>query len=85
MTRKTPFWFALLLLLQTVVHADETFPLPAELQRDVDFWVAIFTRYSTQEGVLHDNRNLAVVYEVVPMSSSLSRRERDRRRNELGR
>ncbi len=79
MTRKTPFWFALLLLLQTVVHADETFPLPAELQRDVDFWVAIFTRYSTQEGVLHDNRNLAVVYEVVPMSSSLSRRERDRR------
>ena len=79
MTRKTPFWFTLLLLLQTVVHADETFPLPAELQRDVDFWVAIFTRYSTQEGVLHDNRNLAVVYEVVPMSSSLSRRERDRR------
>ncbi len=79
MTRKTPFWFTLLLLLQATVHADETFPLPAELQRDVDFWVAIFTRYSTQEGVLHDNRNLAVVYEVVPMPPSLSRRERDRR------
>lgn len=57
----------------------ETFPMPPELQRDVDFWVAIFSHYSTQEGVLHDNRNLAVVYESIPMPSDLSRRERNRR------
>ena len=59
--------------------ADETFPQPPELNPDVDFWISIFTRYSTDEGVLHDNRNLAVVYERVDMPPTLSRRERQRR------
>jgi len=66
-------------LATTSVPAAETFPQPAELQPDVDFWVSIFTRYSTDEGVLHDNRNLGVVYERLDMSAKLSRRERNRR------
>jgi membrane-bound lytic murein transglycosylase D len=68
----------LLLFFMSTAVADETFPQPPELRPDVDFWVSIFTRYSTDEGVLHDNRNLAVVYERVPLSSTLSRRERQR-------
>ncbi|MBT8101363.1 MAG: LysM peptidoglycan-binding domain-containing protein [Gammaproteobacteria bacterium] len=59
--------------------ADETFPEPPELKPDIDFWVSIFTHYSTEEGVLHDNRNLAVVYERLSAPSTLSRRERQRR------
>ncbi|MCB1843397.1 MAG: transglycosylase SLT domain-containing protein, partial [Halioglobus sp.] len=58
---------------------DELFPLPAELERDVDFWLAVFTDYTTDEGLLHDNRNLAVIYERVSMPASVSRRERQRR------
>ena len=54
------------------------FPLPAGLERDVGFWVAIFSKYSTNEGVLHDNRNLAVVYETVALPESASRRTRQR-------
>ena len=61
------------------VVADETFPFPEELQPDVDFWVSIFTRYDTDEGVLHDNRNLGVVYERLDMPANLGRRERNRR------
>jgi membrane-bound lytic murein transglycosylase D len=60
------------------VPAAETFPQPAELQPDVDFWVSIFTRYSTDEGVLHDNRNMGVVYDRLDMPAKLSRRERNR-------
>ena len=60
-------------------QAEETFPQPPELQPDVDFWVSIFTNYSTDEGVLHDNRNLAVVYDRLDMPATLSRRERNRR------
>ncbi|MDH3716373.1 MAG: LysM peptidoglycan-binding domain-containing protein, partial [Gammaproteobacteria bacterium] len=45
---------------------------------DVDFWVSIFTRYTTDQGVLHDNRNLAVVYERVDLPAKMSRRERQR-------
>lgn len=65
----------------------ETFPQPAELQPDVDFWLAVFTDYGTDEGVLHDNRHLGVVYDRLNMPASLSRRERQRqvsaRRNQL--
>jgi membrane-bound lytic murein transglycosylase D len=61
------------------VPAAETFPQPEELRPDVDFWVSIFTQYSTDEGVLHDNRDLGVVYARLDMPSKLSRRERDRR------
>ncbi len=68
-----------LLALGNVTRAaGEPFPLPAELTPDVDFWVAVFTEYSSDEGVLHDNRNLAVVYERVPMPATTSRRERNR-------
>lgn len=52
--------------------------MPPELQRDVDFWVSIFSRYTTEQGVLHDNRNLAVVYERVDLPAKMSRRERQR-------
>ena len=64
---------------------EELFPLPAELQPDVNFWLSIFTEYNTREGVLHDNRYLGVVYEQVPLPENVSRRQRqriaDQRRN----
>ncbi|MGI9270954.1 MAG: LysM peptidoglycan-binding domain-containing protein [Woeseiaceae bacterium] len=59
--------------------ADETFPQPPELQPDVDFWVDIFTRYTTDQGVLHDNRNLGVVYEHIDFSAADNRRGRQRK------
>ena len=49
------------------------------MQPDVDFWISVFTEYSTDEGVLHDSRNLAVVYDRLEMPATLSRRERNRR------
>jgi membrane-bound lytic murein transglycosylase D len=57
----------------------ESFPKPPELQRDVDFWLSIFTKYATDQGVLHDNRNLAVVYERIDIPAGWSDRERQRR------
>ena len=72
----------LLLLLVTshVVPAAATdLPLPPELEPDVAFWEAIFTRYDSSEGVLHDNRHLDVVYERIDIPARVSRRERQRR------
>jgi membrane-bound lytic murein transglycosylase D len=71
---------AILLLAATVADAndDHLFPQPAELDRDVNFWLSIFTTYTTREGVLHDSRNLAVVYEKVPLPENASRRQRQR-------
>jgi len=59
--------------------ADETFPQPPELTPDVNFWIAVFTDYGNDEGVLHDNRDLSIVYDRLVMPENLARRERDRR------
>ena len=82
MARKSRIFYLLPLffgLEALSAHAVETFPFPEALQPDVDFWVSIFTRYSTDEGVLHDNRNLAVVYERIDVPAGISRQERNRR------
>lgn len=72
--------FVLIFLPIAVLQADDgLFPRPAELEPDVRFWRSIFTEYSTDEGVLHDNRNLAVVYETIPMPAAASRSERNRK------
>ena len=38
----------------------------------------IFTRYSSDQGVLHDDRHLAIVYERIDFSADLDRRARQR-------
>ena len=68
-----------MLLAAGAAAASPAFPQPPELQPDVDFWLSIFTEVPSTEGVLHDNRNLGVVYGRVAVPAELSRRERNRR------
>ncbi len=75
---KSRFRWLLLALFATPAAASDTFPQPPELQPDVDFWVSIFTQYDSNEGVLHDNRHLDVVYERIDLPSKLSRSARNR-------
>ena len=79
MTSQRLFLFFLLVFAVAPLQAQGYFPQPVELRPDVDFWVSIFTRYTTDQGVLHDSRNLAVVYEVIDFESDLGRRARQRR------
>ena len=79
MNSKRIFIITLLLWVPGVASANDLFPKPPELQPDVDFWISIFSHYSSDEGVLHDSRHLGVVYDRLDVSSDLSRRERHRR------
>ncbi|MDJ0813467.1 MAG: LysM peptidoglycan-binding domain-containing protein [Woeseiaceae bacterium] len=79
MTRKSRLALIVLLLLGQPAAANELLPVPDGMQPDVDFWVDIFSLYTTDQGVLHDNRNLGVVYERVDLSAKMSRRDRQRR------
>jgi membrane-bound lytic murein transglycosylase D len=87
MTSQKPFLLLLCTTFLTVAMAheslaearDEIFPIAPELRRDVDFWRDVFTEYGSDEGVLHDNRNLSIVYERFAMPENLGRRERQRR------
>lgn len=79
MTSPRPLLFLLCLLACAPSGAAETFPQPPELQPDIDFWVDIFTRYTTSQGVLHDSRDLSVVYEHLDFAPDESPRARQRK------
>ena len=53
-----------------VLAADNAVPRPPGLERDVQFWIRVYTEINTNSGFIHDDRNLGVVYETMKFSSS---------------
>ncbi len=45
-------------------------PRPAELQRDVDFWIRVYSEITTQQGFLHDEADLSIVYGTLNLPSA---------------
>src|SRR5579884_710735 len=54
------------------------FPRPRELERDVRFWIRVYTQIDTNSGFLHDENDLYVVYETLHFAPNASPRERER-------
>ena len=57
---------------------DSVFAQPPELDRDVRFWIRVYTEVTTEQGLLHDDWNLGIVYEVLRFDAGASPRERER-------
>ncbi|MGC1458940.1 MAG: transglycosylase SLT domain-containing protein, partial [Steroidobacteraceae bacterium] len=57
---------------------DKNFPQPAALDRDVNFWIRVYTEIGTNAGFLHDQYNLGVVYETIQFDPGMSARQRER-------
>jgi len=72
--------FIALILLSTVSLAKSTahFPLPNALQSDVRFWSRVYTEVTTNEGLIHDNKKLNIVYARLSFSPGSSYRERQK-------
>jgi membrane-bound lytic murein transglycosylase D len=77
-------WFCLALLLvpficATPLRADtsEAFAYPADLEPDVRFWIRVYTEVTTEQGLLHDDWYLGLVYEVLRFDPSDSPRQRE--------
>jgi membrane-bound lytic murein transglycosylase D len=76
-------WAVLLLplLIARAPAADPALPYPPQLQRDVDFWVRVYTQIDTNSGYLHDQYDLGVVYDTLHFAPDSSPRVRQRRVN----
>src|SRR6185295_14465996 len=59
-------------------RAAEVIPRPEGIQQDVNFWIRVYTEVTTNEGFLHDERNLTVVYDTLKFGAGTSPRERQR-------
>ena len=69
------------LLLGAAAGAEtpDPFAHPAELEQDVRFWIRVYTEVTTDQGLLHDDWNLGLVYEVMRFDPGASPAQRERR------
>ena len=68
-----------LLLPAPTRGAEGLFPRPSALEPRIGFWKRIYAELDTDHGLLHDARDVRIVYEVISLPEKLSPRTRDRR------
>jgi membrane-bound lytic murein transglycosylase D len=57
---------------------DAVMPRPPQLERDVHFWIRVYTEVDTNSGFMHDQYNLAAVYDTLHFAPNTSPRQRER-------
>jgi membrane-bound lytic murein transglycosylase D len=78
-----PLTLALMLCCTLARAAEPQLSVPPELQPDVQFWIRVYSEITTNEGFIHDQHNLGVVYETVHFGPELSPKERQARVDEV--
>jgi membrane-bound lytic murein transglycosylase D len=56
---------------RSYVAGSDTFPVPAEIQPNVDFWRHVYGIWGRGDVAIHDNEHMGVVYEVVKLPSPI--------------
>src|SRR6516162_217680 len=64
------------------VAADDPMPRPPQLERDVQFWIRVYTQIDTNAGYLHDQYNLGAVYDTLHFAPNTPPSERQRQVDE---
>lgn len=64
-------------------YHDEAFAIPKGMEKQVQFWVDIYTKYSTNQGVIHDAENVETVYEVVDLTGLVGERAQQKKIDEV--
>jgi peptidoglycan lytic transglycosylase D len=70
---------ALVNILPVAADTPDPFARPPELEQDVRFWIRVYTEVTTDQGLLHDDWNLGLVYEVLRFDPAASPAQRERR------
>src|SRR5579863_5327757 len=68
-----------LLCLSRITFAEDLLPRPPELEPAVQFWIKVYTQITTNEGYLHDQHNLSVIYETMHFDADTPVHERKAR------
>lgn len=64
-------------------YTEEAFAIPEGMEKKVQFWVDIYSKYTTNQGVIHDAEDVEIVYEVVDLSDYKTDRQKQRRMDQV--
>jgi membrane-bound lytic murein transglycosylase D len=64
-------------------YAPDAFAVPAGLQERVQFWENVYTKYTNDQGLLHDSQYVSLIYETIELADisnnpALSARQKDK-------
>src|SRR5256885_270783 len=54
---------------KTLGYKEEAFQVPKGLEKNVQFWTDVYTKYTTHQGIIHDSEYIDFVYEIVDFSN----------------
>jgi len=69
----------LLFMAPLVSMSEDLLPRPPELEPDIQFWIKVYTQITTNEGYLHDQHRLSVIYETLHFDADTPVHERKAR------
>ena len=69
----------LICLFPLASTAEDLLPRPPELEPDIQFWIKVYTKITTNEGYLHDQHRLSVIYETLHFDADTPVHERKAR------
>jgi membrane-bound lytic murein transglycosylase D len=49
------------------IREPDAFPVYDSIRPNISFWEKIYSQYSTTQGVIHDKRNLGIIYDVIEL------------------
>ena len=60
----------MLLLLPLAAYANERlFPTYPIIQNNIKFWQDVYTHYSSTQGILHDDEDLSIIYDIIELEA----------------
>ena len=60
-------------------YNESAFAVPKGMEKQVQFWIDIYTKYSSTQGVIHDAENVENVYEVVDLTGLTTERAKQKK------
>lgn len=60
-------------------YTEGGFVIPKAMENKVNFWVDIYTKYTTDEGVIHDMDDVEKVYQVVDIKGLKTEKEKQKK------
>ncbi len=64
-------------------YSSTAFSTPKGLEKQVQFWTDVYTKYSSSDGIIHDSENVEKIYRIVDLSGLKSEKERQNKIDEV--
>ena len=59
----------ILFMIQAGFTQENVFEIPRRIEKNIDFWVKIFSFYADSQVVIHDSENLDIIYDVITLDN----------------